>query len=766
MKGFIVYSTYRIVDGKAKIYLFGRLENNESFLSIHDYKPYFYIKNSDLKKANELAKFDFENTKLKDFSENVLVKIIFNTPKEVQKIKHDFEDAGIVCYEADVRFVQRFLMDNNILGSLNIEGRSKPGSFVNKIYENPKISKTDFFPKLKIASIDIETNSTADKLYSISVVCDDYKKVIIYSKEKLKNAISVESEKQILEKFKEIILYLDPDIIIGWNLIDFDLKILHDKFRLYKMPFDLGRTEWECQLRVESGFFKDSSADFPGRMILDGIHLMKSSFIKLDDYKLSTASKEYLGDKKLIADETKGEDIENAFKNDPQHLVDYNLKDSELVIQIMQKTGLIDLTIKRSLLTGMMLDKVKASIASFDSLYLRELKKRGYGAYSANYDDNDSRITGGYVQASMPGIYDYILVLDFKSLYPSIIRTFNIDPLSFVDDCKGENLIKAPNGACFRNEEGILPEILTKLWQQRDLAKKDNDKLASQAIKILMNSFFGVLANPTCRFYSIKIANAITHFGQHLIKLTTKKVNEYGYEVIYGDTDSIFLKSNAKDYEQAKKIGLEIQEKINQFFKNYVTTKYNRTNHLELEFEKTFKVFLMPKVRGGEAGSKKRYAGLLLYDDKEKVDITGLEFVRRDWTDLAKNFQMEILDKIFHKKEITSYIKKYVENLKSGKLDDMLIYKKALRKETEAYTKTTPPHVKAARMLDKIESSIISYVMTIDGPQPIQKITSKIDYEHYIDKQIKPLADAVLVFFNQKFDDIIKGHTQKTLFGF
>lgn len=768
MRGFIVYPTYRIVNNESKIYLFGRLENGESFLTISDYKPYFYIKKTDVKKAKEIAPdIETQEVSLKDFNDVHVTKVILKFQKQIGETRKLFEKNDIVCYEADIRFTMRFLMDHNILGSLRIEGDYKKGNYVNRIYENPKLSPAEWTPKLKVLSFDIETDMKADKVFSISIVCDGHKEAIIYcDKENLKNALCVSSERQMLEMFKEKVKELDPDIITGWNVIDFDLKILHEKFKLYKIPFDLGRAEWDCSLRIESSFFKDSSADFPGRMVLDGIHLMKSSFIKLDDYKLGTAAEEFLGEQKLIGDDSKGEDIEKAYRENPQFLVDYNLKDSQLVIDIIEKTKVIDLTIQRSLLTGMQLDKVKSSIASLDSLYLRELKKQGYVAYSAKNEDDDTRIKGGYVQESKPGIYDYILVLDFKSLYPSIMRTFNIDPLSFVENCNGKNLIVAPNGACFKNQEGILPLILQRLWEKRDIAKKEKNPLASQAIKIHMNSFFGVLANPTCRFFSLKMANAITHFGQHIIKLTTEKVKELDYEVIYGDTDSIFVKSNAQDYEDAKKVGEKIASYVNHFFTEHVTKDYHRKNYLEIQFEKTFKVFLMPKVRGSEVGSKKRYAGLLMKDGKEEIDFTGLEFVRRDWTDLAKEFQFEVFDRIFHKKEVTEYVKQYIKDLKAGKLDDKLIYKRALRKEETAYTKTTPPHVKAARMLDKLDSNIIRYVMTINGPEPVQKLKSKIDYDHYIEKQIKPLADAVLVFFDKSFDDIMKGHSQKTLFGY
>ena len=767
MRGFIVYPTYRMDFENAKIHLFGRLENGESFLSIHDYKPYFYIKKTDLEKAKGIFNFETEKVKVKDFKDNDLVKIVLKNPKHISEAKKLFENQSIVCYEADLRFPMRFLIDKEIQGSLNIEGEYKKGEYVNRIYENAEITPSTFFPRLKVLSFDIETDMKGEEVYCISIVCGDIKEVIIHSEKTLNNALSVNSERQLLEMFKEKVKEIDPDIITGWNLIDFDLKILQDKFRKYKIPFDLGREKIECTLRIESSFFKDSSADFPGRMVLDGIHLMKSSFIKLDDYKLGTAAQEFLGEEKLIGDETKGTDIENAFKENQQLLVDYNLKDSKLVIDILEKTKLIDLTIQRSLLTGMALDKVKASIAALDSLYLRELKKKGYAAYSAKTDDEETRITGGFVQESKPGIYDYIIVLDFKSLYPSIMRTFNIDPLSFVEDCQGENLIHSPNGACFRNEEGILPQILTNLSKQRDDAKKEKNSLASQAIKIHMNSFFGVLANPTCRFFSLKMANAITHFGQHIIKLSTEKVKELGYEVIYGDTDSIFVKTNKENAEDAKKAGLEIQVFINNFFNAHVKHNYNRECHLEIQFDKMFKVFMMPKVRHGEQGSKKRYVGLKIKEEgKEEIDFTGMEFVRRDWTDLAKNFQLGLFERVFRKEDVTDYVKNYVKELKSGNLDAQLVYRKSLRKGEDEYTKTTPPHVKAARMLEKLDSNIISYVMTIDGPQPIQIKKSRIDYEHYIEKQIKPLADAVLVFSGKSFDDLMKGTSQKGLGAF
>ena len=149
---------------------------------------------------------------------------------------------------------------------------------------------------------------------------------------------------------------------------------------------------------------------------------------------------------------------------------------------------------------------------------------------------------------------------------------------------------------------------------------------------------------------------------------------------------------------------------------------------------------------------------------KEEIEMVGLEAIRGDWTEAAQDFQKELLLRLFHKEPIEQFIKNYIKKIKSGELNKKLIYRKSIRKPLEEYTKTTPPHVKAARQLDRLESNIIEYYQTIEGPEPIQKQRHKIDYEHYIEKQIKPLANQVLVLLNKDFDDLIKNSKQSTLF--
>lgn len=801
LDGFIVYPTYRIVDDeseegrkkkrkKALVYLFGRLENGESFLVITNYRPYFYVKTTDLKSEKlqkALKDFDaeVEESEFKNFDNEKVSKITLWIPADVPKFrKYLEEDLKIECYEADIRFYQRFLIDHDIKGSLKISGEYKKGEYVDRIYENPKIKAGEWVPELKVLSIDIETDSKAKNIYCISLYTEglkdkgEYKKVLIHATDKnigkpLHNAISINTEKEMLEKFSELVKEIDPDIITGWNMIDFDLRILKEKFEKYKIPFTLGRTDWLCKLELNREFMRDSQADFPGRMVLDGIQLLRTSFVKLENYKLETAAQAYLGEKKLIGQENKGEEIDDLYRNNQQKLVDYNLKDSELVYKLLYATSAIQLTIQRSMITGMTLERVKASVASLDSLFLRYAKKQKIVLNSSRFSEKDEPFKGGYVMNSKPGIYDYVLVLDFKSLYPSIIRTLNIDPYSYV---KKENIpkklskdkyITAANGAVFKNQDGILPQIIQDVWKQRDDAKKHNKPAhVIYALKIIMNSFYGVLGNPSCRFYNPELSNAITYTAEEIIKLTSKKVEEIGYEVIYGDTDSVFVVSKAKDDNDAEKIGRKIEKYINEFYEGYVKEKYHRKSYFEIQFEKLFKVFLMPTVRGSEEGAKKRYAGLLIKNGKEEMSFTGMEFVRGDWTDLSKKFQLELFEKAFKKEEVSGYIRKFVEDLRKGKYDEMLVYKKNINKPLSEYIKTTPPHVKAARQLKKLTSNQIQYVITTEGPEPIEKLKHKPDYDHYVEKQLKPIADTILSVYGRSFDDILKNSKQSTLFGY
>ncbi len=775
MKGFIVYATYDIIENNTIVQLFGRLESGETFVTINTLRPYFFIKEKDVSKAEKfLGSCHLEKSSCLTFKEEKVVKISTHNHLDLNKIAGTLHRMEIDTFEADVKPHTRFLIDHDILGSLYIEGEFETAEKVNRVYHEPNIKPAQFIPQLKVVSIDTESGKNNGALFCIGMYGDKYEKTFMITEKKMKNVVACKTEIECLVKFKEELIKLDPDIIMGWNIIDFDLAYLKSLFKKNNIPFDIGRTNDEASLRLESGFFKSSTADIPGRQVLDAFNLIRDPYIqeapsikqaKFESYTLETVAQAILGTGKLIKGKNRHAEIERIYTNDQQKLVDYNILDCKLAFDILKKTAMLDLAIERSQLTGLPLDRIGASVAAFDSLYIREARKRSTVSPTTRYARKDTGITGGYVKSSKPGVYNNVLILDFKSLYPSIIRTFNIDPASYLDKKKEKNAIEAPNGVFFRNSYGILSQLIEKLHQAREKAKKDKRELANYSIKIIMNSFFGVLANPNCRYYNYDMANAITHFGQMIIKLTAEEIEKKGYKVIYQDTDSCFVETSlGKD--KANTLGNEIQDYINTFYEKYVKENYNRKSCLELQFAKQYLSLIIPAIRAkeGEVAAKKRYAGLVEEQGKEALEIVGLEAIRGDWTEAAGDFQRELLLKVFHKEPVEVFIRNYVKKIREGKSDDKLIYRKSIRKELKEYTKTTPPHVKAARLLDSLDSNIIQYYITKAGPEPLQKLQHPLDYDHYIEKQIAPIANQILSLFGKNFEEIMKGSKQAKLF--
>jgi DNA polymerase-2 len=785
IKGFVVYPTYENIDGKTFVHLFGRLENGESFVVIKEFEPYFFIKDSDRKSAEKLLKdykVIFKNESAKTFAKERVCRIVCENQEQISKSLKELHEGGVDTFEGDLKPHVRFAIDNDIYASIEIDGDYESSERVERVYRNPGIKSCKSNVTLKVASVDIESGKEDGKLFCIGLYSDGLKKNFMISSKKSDSYISCSDEEDCLIKFKEALVELDPDVVTGWNVIDFDFNFLKKLFGKYNLSFDLGRTNETARLRIEENFFKNSSMDIPGRVVLDGLNFIKDPFIQeapsikntnFESYTLEEVASAFLGKTKLIKGKNRHQEISELYEKDQKKLAEYNLMDCILAYEVLEKTNAIDLVKERSELTGLPIDKLGGSIAAFDSLYIREARKRGLVSPTTKFGNKEQRIKGGFVMSPKPGIYHNILVLDFKSLYPSIIRTFNIDPASFLHESSNDCII-APNGACFINQEGILPMIIQRLHDAREKAKKEKRELSSFAIKIIMNSFFGVLASPNCRYFDLDMANAITNFGQEIIKLTSKEIEKIGYDVIYGDTDSVFV-STGLNKKESEKEGKNISEKIDSFYNKYVKENYHRKSYLDLEFDKLFLSLVFPQIRikkvseEGEQkeearGAKKRYAGLIELDGKEELEITGLEAIRGDWTDAAKEFQKELLMKAFHNEDLIYFIKNYVKDLRSGKMDEKLIYRKSIRKELEEYTKTTPPHVKAARKLENLDSNIIEYYVTVDGPEPIQKIKNKIDYEHYVEKQIKPIADQILILFGKNFEDIINGSKQKTLF--
>lgn len=764
--GFILHPTYRIESGFPVVHLFGKLETGESF-AVRDKstRPHFFIRNGDVDKARSLSAgiVDLEYSDLVTMTGEPVTRVIVQKPPDTPPVRDRLMQSGIVCYEADIPFATRFLIDHGLRGALRIEGEPKPGRLINQVYEDPELLPAEWVPELSVLSIDIETDAKAERLLSVGLYAPGVAEVHLVHVGKYElpdEAHGYSNEKSLLRGFLARVREIDPDVLVGWNLIDFDLSVLEARCQEHLVDFHLGRADMRCTIRVDRTFWGSSRASVPGRVVLDGVALVRGAFVKLDDYRLETAARAVLGEGKTNPGKGRASWIEHAHRHEVRKFIEYNLTDARLAYEIIERLGLIKLAIRRSMLTGMPLDRVGASIASFDFLYLHELRKRGIVAPSVDSEGAAEATAGGYVLDTDPGIYENIMVFDYRSLYPSLILTFHLDPLSLVPEPDpGDDLIQAPNGAHFRRKGGILPELLERFFPMRDEAKQRGDVVGSTAYKILMNSFYGVLGTPRCRFYSPPTANAITHFGKKILLWTKKWFEGEGYTVIYGDTDSLFVASSANDAGEAERIAPGLAERATGHLAKHLREKYRVESRLELEFERLYERFFMPGLRHSREGSKKRYAGLIRHDGEEEIVFTGLESKRRDWTELSKLFQHDLLWRVFHDQPVDEFILQFVAELRAGMHDGRLVYTKALRKDPEKYTKTTPPHVKAARQMSDRDSRLVNYVMTTGGPEPVGDTENPLDYDHYVEKQIRPIAEAVLACMSMSWERIWSGQS-------
>ncbi len=769
-KGFILTPTYRVRNGVPEIHLYGVLESGQSFLAVDDrVRPYFFVRASDADTVAESeSEVELEETDLVSFAGDAVVRVTVELPGDVPPLRDRLDRLGVPYYEADVRFAYRHLIDNGIRSALAISGSWVEEEPFGRVYKNPTLKPARWKHDLRVLSIDIETDPQAETIFSVALHGCGVETVLIVGDRSLQSAQELPSEKALIERFLELVREIDPDVLTGWNVIDFDLRVLLKIAHRHGLRLTIGRAKEEIEVRRDANFTRDVRATLAGRVVLDGLSLLRGAFIKLPDYRLETAAQTVLGRGKLLAGPSRAEEIERAYRQTPQLFVDYNLEDARLVTEILEKTDLVRLTVERSVLTGMPLDRVSAAIASIDSLYLASLRKRRVVAPSVGQAHRAERISGGFVMDSRPGLYVNILVFDFKSLYPSIIRTFNLDPITLVGSGRTQrDDIVAPNKARFRREPiGILPELVTALAKEREKAKKRGEQVQSHAIKILMNSMYGILGAGASRLFSPDTANAITQLGRYLIRKAASAAEALGHDVLYGDTDSLFIDPHEADADKALAAAEKTRKAIGRAVAKVIADEFACKSFLELEFEKMYHRFFLPEVRGGKVGSKKRYAGLLVDGaGNEKIEIVGLEAVRRDWSEVAKHFQRDLIDLVFHDRPVESYVRTFIADLQNGALDDELLYRKALRKSLDSYTKTTPPHVQAARKMKSLNGSIVLYTMTANGPEPAGEETAAPDYQHYIDHQIQPIADAILRFLDTDFATVADTKRQLS-FGF
>ncbi|WP_417361071.1 DNA polymerase II [Gallaecimonas pentaromativorans] len=767
-QGFLLSRHHRDIAGKTEIHLWLSGPDGPAKLVVEGEQPVLMVAANNLAKAKSLLAGSLADVKelgFQSFAREPVAMLYFATLEAHKQGQAQLTSNGIEVLEADIKLSDRYLMERFARGAIAFDGVPTAKTGYTE-WRQVRIKGADYRPKLKVLSLDLECSAKGE-LYSAGLYGNGAAKVLMVgAPEPSDSEIDwVADEKALLQRLEAEIARLDPDIIIGWSVVAFDLRLLAKRAERHGMTLRLGRGGEALWIRDATGDGQ-AFASLPGRVAIDGIDALKIATYNFESFSLEFVSQALLGRGKKTEDvDNRLAEIEHDFRFNKPKLAAYNLEDCVLVWDIFAKTRLLDFLILRSQLTGLELDRAGGSVAAFTNLYLPKLHRAGFVAPNLPLGGGLAS-PGGYVMDSKPGLYRNVLVLDFKSLYPSIIRTFKIDPLGLIEGLVEADAIPGFREAKFSRTKHFLPEIITELWQARDQAKRQKDAPRSQAIKILMNSFYGVLGSGGCRFYDTRLASSITLRGHAIMQQTAKWVEEAGHQVIYGDTDSTFvLLDDALDHDQADTIGKGLAADINARWQQTLQDEFSLECHLELEYETHYQRFLMPTIRGSEAGSKKRYAGLK--SDGELV-FKGLETVRTDWTVLAKQFQTELYRLVFSDQDPSAFIRATVEETLAGKRDGDLVYKKRLRRKLDQYVKNVPPHVRAARLADEHNKKAgktlkyqgkgsISYLMTLSGPEPLEYQQSPIDYQHYIDRQLQPVAEAILPFINLEFEQLIGG---------
>nr|WP_238936098.1 DNA polymerase II [Pseudomonas weihenstephanensis] len=718
---------------------------------------------------------EFRVLALCDFQSRPVVGLYCQQHGQLIDIAQRLRRAGLDVYEADIRPPERYLMERFITAPVSFSGQVQADGLLLNAQIKPH---PDYRPRLKLVSLDIETSEQGD-LYSIALEGCGQRQVYMLGKaSETDSAVDFDlefcaSRGELLQRLNQWMALHDPDAIIGWNVIQFDMRVLHEHARRLGIPLLLGRGASEMQWREHGSRNNHFFASAAGRLIIDGIESLRSATWSFPSFSLENVAQTLLGEGKDISTPyQRMDEINRMFVEDKPALARYNLKDCELVTRIFEHTELLTFLLERASVTGLEADRSGGSVAAFYHLYMPLMHRQGFVA--PNLGDNPPQASpGGFVMESQPGLYESVLVLDYKSLYPSIIRTFLIDPLGLVEglrDPRDEASVPGFRGARFSRTRHCLPAIIERVANGREVAKREKNAPLSQALKIIMNAFYGVLGSSGCRFFDTRLASSITLRGHEIMLKTRALIEAKGYSVIYGDTDSTFVWLRSEHSEaDASRIGRELVSDVNQWWQAHVQAQYGLSSALELQFETHYRRFLMPTIRGAEEGSKKRYAGMIERPDGQlEMVYKGLETVRSDWSPLAQQFQQALYERIFKRQPYQDYVRDFVRSTLAGEHDELLIYRKRLRRPLSDYERNVPPHVRAARLADDYNDQhgrprqyqrggSIRYVITVAGPQPLENLTAAVDYDHYLTRQLQPVADAILVFVDDDFSALVGG---------
>jgi len=683
------------MEGSRTVVLVSRDEKGKRTIKkVDNFFPYMYVEDPD--------------GEYKGLFNERLKRVVFNSPIEVKQRRDKYPKT----WESDILFLDRFLIDR-----------------VSQIPKTP-IRKLYFDIETEGKS-DIDTKNTPDAITCICISDSFSKKKAVFvwhpliKEKEIHQLLGISifkygTEQKMLSHFIDFINSIDPDLLIGWNSNNFDIPYLINRCK--KIGLDFGKISMNNRIKIRPFRtyygWEETEVDISGRYAFDLLRAYRyTQFRVLDSYSLNYVAREELKDEKIPHKES----FTDLWNNDINKLIKYCLKDVELVKRLDEKLEIVATFNERRLAIGCRWGTLWQTTRFEDILFLRAAKAKGIclpRTIKKRYKDLEEKsISGGFVRESEPGLHYGVVVLDLKSLYPSIMRTFNMSPET-VGEWNKEKVFGKPlyepdvisieelNLVFLKHPIGLVSSVITKLWALRDLykrkmkeAKDKGDMLQYRLLnqkqytmKVAMNQIFGALDYANFRLHNKRISGAITHLGQRIIKWSAEITEKAGYNVIYGDTDSIFIELGDLPNEQLEEKGKEIANLINNSFDEFIKP-FNLDKHfLLMQFEKVLNPVFFGTKTGGK-GAKKRYAGYIQEGGKRSMLIKGFEVRRSDSAPIAKQMQQKIFEIILNKgkkDDIMKYVNEMKKGMKEGKFSyDEIAIPKGIKKKLEDYKNKT-----------------------------------------------------------------------------
>ncbi len=772
--------------GGDRMLLTGRLADGRSFAALRASPgPALFVPRADLDRALEALSSALPRQPApavaddwSDMGGAPLARICV-APGSQRAAERALASAGLALAGIDRRRADEELAALGIRGPVLLRGEPRPGKRVDLVFVEPELESppvaeggAHIGDRLRWIALDLETDR-GGRVLAASLAEEGLAGEVLFlqGEGRAPSSPGIESfpdEASLLGALAARLVRRDPDVITGWNVIDFDFKVLIERCAALGLAFDAGRTDEPASFVERPG--RKPILDLPGRAVLDAMRLARGSGSRFEDLSLETVAREVLGEGKSVASrgEAKLEELDALRARDPDAFCAYCLRDSELVLRILSKTGLGRLTARRAGLTGVSLDLAWTSIPAFERVYGSALRSRRV-AIPPKAERRVSGAAGGTVLEARAGVFPRVLVLDFRSLYPSIMRTFNVDPLAYERALSRPSAddIVAPNGARFEREAGVMPGLIAEYAGEREKALAAGDEVAAYVYKILQNSFYGVLGSEGCRYARTELAGAITSFGKKFLTMSRDFFEARGKAVLYGDTDSVFVLSGLPeapgggDFDGLMAMGRAAADELNAEIARRVRDEYGLPSLLRIRCEKAYASFIIPRLKSetgrlkpeapageGGRGRSKGYAGLLLGPDGSRsVEVKGMEAVRSDFTALARDFQVRLLELAFSgmgEPALRDFCRAEESALRRGERDGKLVYRKMLRRQADEYASETP-QVRAARLMGwTARRGRVSYVMTAAGAEPVDgRSGAALDYDHYASKQLLPIAVSI-----------------------